>query len=96
MADEYTRGEMDISEHKATFDGVMQVSVFSALIIGIAILYLTLVFGGGIGWINALIVSAIVGVAGGVAMKQGALYWVSMAVMAVIAVIAGALVSMLG
>lgn len=96
MADEYTRGEMDISEHKATFDGVMQVSVFSTLIIGLAVLYLTLVFGGGIGWINSLIVSVIVAVAGGVAMKQGALYGVSVGVMAVIAVISGGLVSLLG
>lgn len=96
MADEYTRGEMDVSEHKATFDGVMQVSVFSTLIIGLAVLYLTLVFGGAIGWINALIVSAIIGVLGGVVMKQGALYWVFMAGLAAIAVVAGALVSLLG
>ncbi len=96
MADDYTRGQMDISEHKATFSGVMQVSVFSTLIIGLAVLYLTLVFGGGIGWINSLIVSAIVAVAGGVVMKQGALYWVSCGFLAIIAVISGGLVSVLG
>lgn len=96
MADDYTRGEMDISEHQATFGAVMRVSVFSTLIIGLAVLYLTLVFGGGVGWINALIVSAIVGVLGGVGLKQGALYWVAMGALAVIAVISGALVSVLG
>ena len=96
MADDYTRGEMDISEHKSTFDGVMQVSVFSTLIIGLAVLYLTLVFGGEIGWMNSLIISAIVAVASGVVLKQGALYWVFCAALAVIAVISGGLISMLG
>ena len=96
MADDYTRGEMDISEHKATFDGVMQVSVFASLLTCLVVLYLTLVFGGEIGWINSLIVSAIVAVASGVVLKQGARYWVSCGFLAVIAVISGGLVSVLG
>ena len=96
MADDYTRGEMNISDHKATFDGVMQVSVFAALLTGLVVLYLTLVFGGEIGWINALIVSGIAGVAGGVVLKQGAYYWVACAVLGAIAVISGGLISLLG
>lgn len=96
MAEDYTRGEMDISQHKATFDGVMGVSVFAALITGVTVLYLSLVFGAEIGWFNALIFSAIAGGAGGFVMKQGAGYWVTLGVLAVITVIAGGLVSALG
>ena len=96
MADDYTRGEMDIAEHKATFDGVMQVSVFSTLLTCLVVLYLTLVFGADIGWLNSLIVSAIVAVAGGVVMKQGALYWVSCGALAVVTLISGGVVSLLG
>jgi hypothetical protein len=96
MAEDYTRGEMDISQHKATFDGVMGVSVFASLITGLTVLYLTLVFGAEMGWLNALIASAIVGGIAGVVMKQGAGYWVTLGVLAVITVISGGLVSALG
>ncbi|MCR9129789.1 MAG: aa3-type cytochrome c oxidase subunit IV [Alphaproteobacteria bacterium] len=96
MAEDYTRGEMDISQHKATFEGVMGVSVFASLITGLTVLYLTLVFGAELGWLNALIASAIVGGIAGVVMKQGAGYWVTLGVLAVITVISGGLVSALG
>jgi len=96
MAEDHTRGEMDISRHKATFEGVMNVSVFSSLITGLTVLYLTLVFGAETGWFNALIASAIVGGVAGYMLKQRALYWISLAAMAAITVISGALVSALG
>jgi hypothetical protein len=96
MADDYTRGEMDISHHKATFDGVMNVSVFCSILTGVVVLYLTLVFAAGMNWITSLIVSVIVAGASGVVLKQGALYWVFVGVLAVIAVISGGLVSALG
>jgi len=95
MAEDYTRGEMDISQHKATFEGVMNISVFSSLITGLTVLYLTLVFGAETGWFNALIISAIVGGACGFFLKQGAGYWVTLGVMAAITVISGLLVGAL-
>lgn len=96
MADDYTRGEMDISHHKSTFDGVMSVSVFSSLLTGLVVLYLTLVFGAAMSWITSLIVSLVVAGLAGVALRQGALYWVFVGILAVIAVIAGGLVTALG
>ncbi len=96
MANDYTRGEMDISHHKATFAGVMTVSVFASLLTGLVVLYLTLVFGASMSWITALGISVVVGGIAGFALKQGALYWVFVAALAVIAVIAGGLVTALG
>eukprot|EP00933_Yihiella_yeosuensis_P046785 TRINITY_DN42394_c0_g1_i1.p1 TRINITY_DN42394_c0_g1~~TRINITY_DN42394_c0_g1_i1.p1 ORF type:complete len:106 (-),score=9.40 TRINITY_DN42394_c0_g1_i1:89-379(-) len=96
MANDYTRGEMDISHHKATFDGVMSVSVFASILTGLVVLYLTLVFGAAMNWMVALMVSVVVGGIAGFVLKQGALYWVFVAVLAVIAVISGGLVSALG
>lgn len=96
MADDYTRGEMDISEHKSTFDGVMAVSVYSTLVLSVVLICLTLIFGADMNWINAMIASAIVGGIGGFVMKQGAFYWVSLVVLAIIGGIAGGLVSLLG
>lgn len=95
MADDYTRGQMDISEHKQTFDAVMSVSVYASLVIGLVVLYLTLVFGAGMGWFMALILCAAVGGAAGFFTKQGALYWTSLGAMAVVALIAGGLISAL-
>lgn len=96
MAEEYIRGEMDISEHKATFSGVMAVSVYSTLVLSVVLLCLTLIFGGGFSWLNAMLVSAIAGGVGGFALKQGAVYWVSLVVLAIIGFISGGLVTVLG
>lgn len=96
MAEDYTRGEMDISQHKATFEGVMGISVFASLITGLTVLYLTLVFGAETGWFNALIVSALAGGIAGYTLKQGLGYWITLGVMAVITVISGSLVGSLG
>jgi len=96
MAEEYIRGEMDISEHKATFDGVMAVSVYSTLVVSVVLLCLTLIFGGGFAWPTAIVVSAIAGGIGGFALKQGAVYWVSLVVLAIFGAFAGGLVALLG
>ena len=95
MAEDYTRGEMDISQHKATFEGVMSISVFASLITGLTVLYLTLVFGAQTGWFNALIASAIVGGGAGYVLKRGLVYWITLAVMAAITVVSGILVGAL-
>jgi len=95
MADDYTRGQMDISQHKKTYDAVMSVSVYSSLVIGLVVLYLTLVFAAGSGWFLALVITGAIGGAAGYMMKQGVLYWTSLAVLAGITLISGALVSVL-
>jgi hypothetical protein len=90
MAEDYTRGQMDISHHKATYDAVMKVSVFISVLLGLIVLYLTLVFGANMNWITALIASLIAGGATGAVLKQGARYWASLGLLAVIALISGA------
>ncbi len=89
MAEDYTRGQMDISHHKMTYDAVMKVSVFVSVLLGLIVLYLTLVFGAGMGWVTALIATLITGGVTGAALKQGARYWASLGVLAVITLISG-------
>lgn len=95
MAEEYNRGQMDISHHKMTYDAVMAVSVFVSALLGLIVLYLTLVFGAGMSWITALIVALITGGLTGVVLKQGPRYWASLGVLAVTALISGAMVMLL-
>ncbi|KAA5803418.1 aa3-type cytochrome c oxidase subunit IV [Alkalicaulis satelles] len=89
MAEDYTRGQMDITHQHDTFVGAMKVSVFITILLSLIVLYLTLVFAAGQGWVSALIVSLIAGGVSGLVLKQGALYWFSLGVLAVITVISG-------
>jgi hypothetical protein len=95
MAEDYTRGQMDISHHKSTYDAVMKVSVFISVLLGLIVLYLTLVFGAGMGWITALIASLIAGGVTGFLLKQGARYWASLGVLTVITLVSGGITMLL-
>ena len=94
MADDYQRGEMNISHQADTFSGFINVSIYSALLTAVPILYLAMVFGTDFGWFNSLIISTIVAVVGGVVLKRGALYWFCVGVLVVVALIASGLVSL--
>lgn len=95
MADEYTRGEMDISHHQDTARGVLDISVYSVLLIAVTIIFLTLVFGTAMGWVVSLGISVVIGGAGGFVMKQGSLYWATLIVLTFFAVVGSLLGSLL-
>jgi hypothetical protein len=96
MGEDYIRGEMDISGHRRTFDGVIGMSVFASLLTVVIVLYLTLVFGADFGWFNALIATAVVGGAGGYVTKQSIGYWITLVVFGFIALVAGVAIGALG
>ena len=96
MADNYSRGEMNISEQEGTFASFIDISVFSSLLIGACILILALIFGTSFGWMTSLIITLGVAGLGGVALNRGALYWVCLGAFAVITVISGVIVSAFG
>ena len=62
MAADYTRGEMNITSQKNTFDGFIAVTLWSSLLMVVTLLYLTLVFAVGTDWMSSLIGVAIVGI----------------------------------
>jgi hypothetical protein len=94
MASEYTRGEMDVADHKRVYGGVMKAGLTTGLLTGLIVFYLSVVFGTQASWFAALIGTVVIGGALGYALKQKTLYWTSLVVMAVITVIAGGLVSL--
>lgn len=96
MADEYTHGQMDISEHRKTFQSVMGVSVYAALLLGLLIFYLVMVFASGFDWFMALVITGIAGGIGGYFTGQGFVYWASLGVMSIIAIVAGLFISLVG
>ncbi|WP_300527056.1 aa3-type cytochrome c oxidase subunit IV [Maricaulis sp.] len=96
MASDYSRGEMDISDHKATFDGFMAVTVWGSLLTAISVLYLTLVFAVGMDWLASLIGVAVVSVLGGMALNMKVSWYVTVAGLFIFSLICGGIVSLFG
>jgi len=61
---EYHRGDMEISEQVSTYHAVMSASKWGSLAIGDAVLFLTLWFCTGAGFLGALITAVVVAVLG--------------------------------
>lgn len=55
MAADHVHGEMDISAQRKSYDGIMNVTVWSSLLLLMGIFYFTLVFATGTDWLGALI-----------------------------------------
>lgn len=70
MASEYHRGEMDISEQKATYEGFNKMSAWGSLIIATGILMATLWFCTPAGFFGGLIPGAILFIAGSVFLSR--------------------------
>lgn len=94
MASDHVRGEMDISHHKATFDGFMAVSVWCSLITALSILYFTLVFAVGFDWLASLLGCAIVGVLGGLSLNMKTAWYMTVAGMFVLGLVIGGVSSL--
>lgn len=70
MADtNYTRGEMEITDHKGTFSGFMGISKYGAVAIVVMLMFPILTFAANVGWVTSLIVSVVLGVILGLALK---------------------------
>ncbi len=70
MASEYHRGEMDISEHKATYAAVMGLTKWGSLALAVAILVLTLWFCTPAGFVGGLIPGVVLTVLGIIFLRE--------------------------
>jgi hypothetical protein len=96
MAADHARGEMDISHHKATFDGFMAVTVWGSLLTAICVLYLTLVFAAGFDWLASLIGVAILSVIAGLVLKMKTAWYVTVGGLFVFGLVSGGIVQLFG
>lgn len=70
MADtNYTRGEMSIEDHSETFGGFMEVSKYGGAAIIVTLLFPILTFGTTLAWPTALLISVVIGIVIGMALK---------------------------
>ncbi len=96
MASDHVRGEMDITEHKSTFDGFMTMTVWSCLLTIVILLYFILVFAIGMGWMAALIATGVVGVVLGLALSMKTSWYVTVAGLFFTGLVGGGIVSLFG
>ena len=81
---DYTRGEMEIVDHKETFSGFMGMSVYGGAAIIVVLLFPILVFGVNMAWPTSMLVTVILGVIIGVALKFKAQWYALLVASAVI------------
>lgn len=70
MASNYEHGTMNVSGHNKTYAGFMSGSIWGGGLIILVCLYPTLVFGTSLGWLASLIITMIIGILYGLALKM--------------------------
>ena len=71
----YVKGTMGVDGHKKTFGGFMGTTVYGGAALALIVIFPTLVFGVSMSWASALIVTLILGIILGLALKlKGAWY----------------------
>ena len=68
---DYTHGEMEISEQTRTWDGFVNFTLWGSGLIMLILGYATFTVAIGMHWIVALVICAVVGIAGGLFMRMG-------------------------
>tara|TARA_R110000868_G_scaffold160976_2_gene390813 strand:+ start:2370 stop:2675 length:306 start_codon:yes stop_codon:yes gene_type:complete len=94
MSADYTRGEMNITSQKGTFDGFMTVTLWSSLLLAISLFYCTLVFAVGADWMGSLIGVTILGIVFGLLTSMKTAWYVTVGGLFVFALICGGLVQL--
>jgi len=67
---DFVHGNMDIADQKATYEGFITVSLWSSLLIGLLVIFLTLAFSVHLPWMPVLFGCAAIGVVAGILLKM--------------------------
>lgn len=82
---DYKRGDMEVTAQRGTFDGFMGFTVYGGAAIVLALIFAVLTVGGvSLSWFPALVITFLIGVIAGVALKLNATWYASITVLAVI------------
>lgn len=79
---DYERGEMEIASQRGTFDGFMGFTVYGGAFIALSLIFAILTVGGvGLTWFPALVITFIIGVIAGAALKLNATWFASITIL---------------
>lgn len=91
---DHHRGEMDISDQKATFSGFLTISVWGTALTIMLVAMLTVAFAMGGGWFAGLAVWAVIGLVAGMIMKMGLYWWATLIGSTVLMALGGGVASL--
>ena len=92
---DYDRGSMEISAQSGTFSGFMDGTIYGGSAIALIVIMPTLIFGVGLGWFMALMITAALGFVLGIALKLKPWWYVGVVIGSIIAAIACLLLTLL-
>lgn len=90
-----SHGQMDISDHRATFSGFIKASEWGTVLTVALVALLTVAFAMGLGWFPGLMAFLAIAVIAGLLMRMGAAWWVTIAVATILMTLGGGLVSLI-
>ncbi len=91
----YEHGSQDISGHNDTYASVMRIIFWSSALLGIATLYLSMVFAGGMNWFTSLVVVYGLSILVGLGLKRSSTWYAAMTGVAALTAVLGFVVSLL-
>ena len=95
-ASEYHRGEMDITDQKATWDGFIIGSIWGSLLVILTVGYATLAIASGMNWMVSLGLMAIFGVVAGLVMNLGGRWMATVVLMVILALVVQLFIALFG
>jgi len=87
----HEHGKMDISSHKALFNGFLKTTEWSCVLLAMVLGLTVCAFAMGLGWWTGLIVWLVIGVAAGFLMGLGGAWWATVIGSTVVLAIGGAI-----
>ncbi|MBC6412057.1 MAG: aa3-type cytochrome c oxidase subunit IV [Hyphomonadaceae bacterium] len=91
---DYTRGDMEITAQKNTFSDFMAVTVYGVATLVVILLFPTLMFAVGLGWLTSLVISIVVGIVMGMSFKLRAAWFASLAGIGIVTAVFGFIFSL--
>ncbi len=85
----YEHGSQDISTHQDTYGAILRLFMWSGVVIGLATLYLSMVFAGGMNWFSSLIIVFVISILIGLVLKRGSAWYAVMAGLTVLTAVIG-------
>jgi len=74
----YERGAQDLAQHRETYQRVLNITVWSSGLIGVSVLFFSMLFGGHVPWLSALIISLVAVLLAGALLKRGGAWYATM------------------
>lgn len=91
----YEHGSQDISDKRATYAAITRLTLWSAVLIGLATFYLSMVFAAGVNWFQALVIVYVISLAIGFGLRRGGSWYATMTGLAVGTAVIGWIVSLI-